>query len=79
MLNRWREILILWSNAPQISCLETDIQSFLFYAYKHKTLTEVPFGGGTLSSITLSSFFSSDMFSCPGPETNMVIKSDFMQ
>jgi hypothetical protein len=59
--------------------LEIHIQSFLFYAYKHRTLTEVPFGGGTLSSTTLSSLFSSDMFGCPGPETNMIIKSDFMQ
>ena len=60
-----------------ISCLEVHIQSFLFYAYKHKTLTEVPFGGGTLSRIILNSLFSSDMFGCPGPETNVVIKSDF--
>ena len=60
-----------------ISCLEVHIQSFLFYAYKHKTLTEVPFGGGTLCSIILNSLFSSDMFGFPGPETNVVIKSDF--
>jgi hypothetical protein len=57
--------------------LEVNIQSFLFYAYKHKILTEVPFGGGTLSSTILNSLFSSDMFGCPGPETNMIIKSDF--
>jgi hypothetical protein len=47
--------------------------SFLFYAHKHKTLTKLPFGGGTLSSTILSSLCSSDMFGCPGPETNIEI------
>ena len=56
--------------------MEVHIQSFLFYAYKHKTLTVVPFGGGTLSSIILNSLFSSDMFGCPGPETKVIFTEE---
>ena len=82
MLNRLREILILGCNALQISRLEIHIQSFLFYAYKQKKKHSPKFPlEQELSQLQFSAlcFHLTCLVAHPGPETTMVIRSDFME